>query len=63
LREVFGGTGYDELRKAHGAGDFSKFPFCDGCDQLNKREDVLVYTTIKNARVGATNTTYFELQK
>jgi len=63
LREVFGGVKYDELRKAHDEGDFSKFPFCDGCDQLNKREDVLVYTTIKNAKVGATNTTYFKLRK
>lgn len=61
--EVFGGDEYNKLRRAHEQGDFSEFPFCNVCDQLNKREDVLVYTNIKNAKVGATNTTYFEVKK
>jgi len=63
LYEVMSGTRYNELRKAHREGDFSKFPFCNTCDQLNKKDDVLVYTTIKDAKVGATNTAYFALQK
>ncbi len=49
---------YDALRRAHESGDFGTYPFCDGCDQLRKREDVLVFTTIKKARVGNVNTTY-----
>jgi len=63
LAEVFRGQSYEELRQAHREGDFSKFPFCNVCDQLNKREDVLVYTNIGNSKVGATNTTYFDLAK
>jgi len=63
LHEVLRSEKYNELRRAHKEGDFSKFPFCSVCDQLNKREDVLVYTTIGNAKVGATNTTYYDLQK
>lgn len=63
IQEVFRGDEYNKLRRAHEQGDFSEFPFCNVCDQLNKREDVLVYTNIKNAKVGATNTTYFEVKK
>ncbi len=63
IHEVFSGEKYNQLRRAHKEGDFSKFPFCNVCDQLNKREDVLVYTNIKKAKVGATNTTYFDLKK
>jgi len=63
LHEILHGERYEELRKAHRNGDFSKFPFCDICDQLHKRNDVLIYTTIRNSIVGATNTTYFDLDK
>lgn len=63
IHEVFSGEKYKEIRTAHQQGDFSKYPFCNVCDQLNKREDVLVYTNIKQAKVGATNTTYFVLKK
>lgn len=48
---------YSDLRKAHTEGTFSKY-LCNNCDQLNKRTDILVYTNIKNAQVGATNTNY-----
>lgn len=61
--EVFSGQEYNQLRAAHKEGDFSKFPFCSVCDQLNKRDDVLVYTNIKKAKVGSTNTTYFDLEE
>lgn len=63
LHEVFHDPRYEALREAHGKGEFEKFPFCNSCDQLHKREDVLLYTTIKNSKVGATNTIYFALQK
>jgi hypothetical protein len=63
LEEVFRGEEYNKIRIAHKENDFSKFPFCYVCDQLNKREDVLIYTNIKHAKVGATNTTYFDLKK
>lgn len=63
IHDVLHGEKYDALRRAHREGNFSDFPFCDVCDQLNKREDVLVYTTIKNCAVGVTNTTYFDLKQ
>jgi len=61
--EVLSGEKYNQLRQAHKEGNFSKFPFCNVCDQLNKRDDVLVYTNIKKSKVGATNTTYFDLKE
>ncbi len=63
LSEVVKGAQYEKLRTAHKTGDFSAFPFCDTCDQLQKRDDVLVYTTIKTSRVGASNTNYFDLSE
>ena len=58
IHEVLNSKEYNEFRKAHAEGRFSQYPFCDSCDQLVKREDVLVFTTIKKAQVGAVNTTY-----
>ena len=58
LRDILESKEYNKLREAHSKGDFSAFPFCDTCDQLRKREDVLIFTTIKQAKVGAVNTTY-----
>jgi hypothetical protein len=63
LKEIMKGEKYNKLRQAHANGDFSEFPFCNSCDQLNKREDVLIYTNIKDSSVGKTNTNYFELKK
>lgn len=63
IEEVLKSDKYNDLRRTHKEGDFHKYPFCDGCDQLNKRDDVLVYTNIKEAKVGATNTTFFNLSK
>ncbi|MBM3251196.1 MAG: radical SAM protein [Candidatus Omnitrophica bacterium] len=61
LHDVLDSERYNELRQAHRKGNFFKFPFCNACDQLHKQEDVLVYTTIKSCKVGATNTNYFNL--
>ncbi len=58
LRDILKSKEYNKLREAHSKGDFFAFPFCDTCDQLHKREDVLIFTTIKQAKVGAVNTTY-----
>ncbi len=58
LRQVLESKEYNAFRKAHAEGSFSQYPFCESCDQLLKREDVLVFTTIKDAKVGAVNTTY-----
>jgi len=63
VHEVFSSERYNQLRQAHKEGNFSEFPFCSVCDQLNKREDVLVYTNIKKAKVGSTNTIYFDLEE
>lgn len=62
LHEVLHSKAYNDLREAHKTGDFSKYPFCNMCDQLQARKDVLVYTTVKNSKVGATNTAYFDLR-
>jgi radical SAM protein with 4Fe4S-binding SPASM domain len=61
IQEVMSGDKYKALRKAHDEGDFEKFPFCNGCDQLNKRDDVLVYSNIDGVKVGATNTDRYKL--
>lgn len=58
LREVLESKEYHDFRKAHREDEFLPYPFCDTCDQLRKREDVLIFTTIRNAKVGAVNTTY-----
>jgi len=63
IRDVLKGPAYESLRLAHTKGEFGKYPLCDGCEQLNKREDVLVFTNIQNSRVGATNTAYFDLHE
>ncbi len=61
LYEVLTGKGYEDFRKAHDVGSFHLYPYCDNCDQLQKREDVLVYSTIEQSRVGALNSTYIQL--
>jgi hypothetical protein len=63
LHEILHGEPYDKLKQAHKSGDFSAYPFCDICDQLQKRDEVLIYTTIKNSKVGSTNTAYYDLRK
>ena len=55
------GEKYEAFRDAHAKGEFYKYPFCDGCDQLNKKEDVLVYTNIRDVKIGSVNTSYEEL--
>ena len=62
LEEVFTGKSYEKFRNAHRDGKFSKYPFCDRCDQLNNRKDVLVYSNIEDSEVGSVNTSYEELE-
>ena len=61
LYEVLTGDSYNNFRKAHNEEAFHLYPFCNSCDQLQKREDVLVYSSIKQAQVGAVNTTFDKL--
>lgn len=58
LYEVVTGRTYNKFREAHVQGNFRLYPFCDSCDQLVKRDNVLVFTTIMEAKVGAVNTTF-----
>lgn len=60
LSEVLHSESYNALRRAHQEGDFSKFAFCNLCDQLNKNDDILVYST-GNLKVGAIYSTGFDL--
>ena len=62
LEDILRGERFRRLRDAHKNGDFSEFPFCSSCDQLNRREDVLVYTNIKDVKVDTTNTGLFALK-
>ena len=62
IEEILTGEPYAKLRKAHIDGNFLGYS-CNQCDQLNKRDDVLVYTSnAKEVSVGATNTSYFVLE-
>lgn len=61
LHEVLHGEKFEEIRRSHRVGDFSAFPLCNICDQLNKREDVLVYSKSNNCKVGVTYSTNFDL--
>ena len=61
LYQVLTGRPYEQFRRAHDDGQFYLYPFCDSCDQLQKREDVLVFSTIQDQRVGSVNTTYAPL--
>lgn len=61
IADIFRSKEYNRLRRAHLERDFLKYPFCNMCDQLNKQEDVLVYTNVENAKVGATTTNYVQL--
>lgn len=62
LKEILSSKEYNRMRDLHKKNIFDDLPICKGCDQLNKREDVLVYTTIKDSQVGKTNTIHFELK-
>jgi len=61
IKNQVNGEKYEAFRDAHAKGEFHKYPFCDGCDQLNKREDVLIYTNIKEVEIGSVNTSYEHL--
>jgi radical SAM protein with 4Fe4S-binding SPASM domain len=62
LKQILKSKEYNRMRDLHNKNDFSELPVCQQCDQLNKSEDVLVYSNIKNTRVGKTNTDHFELK-
>jgi sulfatase maturation enzyme AslB (radical SAM superfamily) len=63
VAEVIDGEPYNALRRAHLENNFTDFPFCNVCEQTTNREDVLLYTNIASAKVGATNTAYIELKR
>jgi radical SAM protein with 4Fe4S-binding SPASM domain len=62
LYEVVTGQVYDKFRQAHIDGKFDLYPFCNSCDQLTKKEDVLVFSTMGGTRVGAVNTTFDKVE-
>lgn len=45
---VLHGQPYNDLRQAHQAGEFEKYPFCNNCDQLREHSDALIYTNRHN---------------
>ena len=64
--EILAGERYEELRRAHAAGDFARFPYCDQCDQLLERPDALVYSNRHDLppeeAVRLSNTDLFDLE-
>jgi len=63
IEEVLRSDAYEALRSAHRTLDLSEFPLCAVCDQLYKRSDVLVYSSIKSIKVGATYAAGFDLER
>lgn len=48
VMDVLNGDKYNALRDAHDNSEFAKFPLCNGCDQLIKHDDALIYTNRHN---------------
>lgn len=46
--EVLRAQAYEDLRRAHRQGRFYRYPLCDGCDQLIKHDDALIYSNRHN---------------
>jgi MoaA/NifB/PqqE/SkfB family radical SAM enzyme len=67
VMDVLEGPKYNALREAHRKGEFEKFEYCNQCDQLLERSDVLVYTnrhSLPNeVAVQLSNTDLSNLQK
>ena len=51
IEEIYKGEPYRKLREAHHARDFSDY-ICKDCDQTNFREDVLIYSSNSDRKVG-----------
>ncbi len=47
LQEILQSEIYESLRESHNKNEYSKFPYCNNCDQLlcNKKENSIVYST------------------
>jgi radical SAM protein with 4Fe4S-binding SPASM domain len=66
IEEVMKGAPYDDIRDAHRKGEFERYPFCNQCDQLYKRTDVLIFSnrgdgTIEE-KVGRSNSNLFKIK-
>lgn len=66
IEEVMKGAPYEDLRDAHAKGEFERYPFCNQCDQLFKRTDVLIFSnrgegTIED-KVGRSNSNLFKIK-
>ena len=51
IEEVYKGEAYNKLREAHSKNDFSNY-ICKDCCQTNFREDVMIYSSNKEQKVG-----------
>jgi len=50
ILDILYGKRYTDLRTAHTLGEFHKYPYCDQCDQLLKRDDALIYSSRHNLK-------------
>ena len=51
IEEIYKGEPYRKLREAHHSRDFSNY-ICKDCDQTNFREDMLIYSSNADRKVG-----------
>jgi sulfatase maturation enzyme AslB (radical SAM superfamily) len=65
--DILAGDRYRDLRDAHRKGEFHRFPYCDGCDQLLEHPDALVYSNRHNLpaaeAVRLSNTDLYDLER
>lgn len=66
IEEVMNGKAYNDLRDAHAKGEFERYPFCNQCDQLFKREDVLIFSSrgdgTEAEKIGRSNSNLFKIK-
>lgn len=66
LRDILRGEKFVDMCDAHNNSNFEKYPFCNNCDQLNKKKDALIYSTRHDLppekAVNLTNSSLFTLK-
>ncbi len=66
IEEVMNSEAYNDLRDAHAKSEFERYPFCNQCDQLFKRDDVLIFSNrgdgTETEKIGRSNSNLFKIK-
>jgi radical SAM protein with 4Fe4S-binding SPASM domain len=66
IEEIMKSAAYEDIRDAHRKGEFQRYPFCNQCDQLYKRTDVLIFSNrgdgMNEEKVGRSNSNLFKIK-